>query len=312
MSELKPPKPVEEMTAEEGRAFLEEAIAHIEKQAGKAKQRFATVIKTAGDRLKYAEEQLAKIEEVRQKLADHQDDPEGRYHGVNMELLHRVFTATKKMMEIQIHCATQNMAASETISPLEETRLLFPEDSAEFMEARSRADVCMALFYWNDMLHGIDAIMRVTVNEPVIDCQSTEEEEARAKLADELREAMKADKNLAMLMQQLGSELHETTALLDWAKDTLRSLKDLPAESRRSLLQDPDWAKVNGKVILLGELGTKVKAYPLLAELIPEEEQTPLPFEPWSEGAATGRLGQTGKLGQTGQLGKPGSGQLTK
>lgn len=310
MSELKPPKPVEEMTDEEGRAFLEEQMVHVEKLAGKAKARFAMVIKTAQDRLTYADEQLAKIDEVRSKLAEHQDDPEGRYHGINMELLHRVFTATKRMMEIQIHCAKHNMEASENLNPLEETRLMFPEDSAEFMEARSRADVCMTLFYWNDMLHGIDAILRVTVDETAIDSQSEEEEEARKKFADELREAMKADKNLAMLVQQLGNELHETTALLDWAKDTLRSLKDLPAETKRSLLQDPDWAKVNGKAVLLGELGAKVKDYPILAQLIPEVEQAPLPFEPWSEGGATGPLaGGTGRLGQTGKLG---SGQLKK
>lgn len=295
MQDIKPPKPIEEMSDDEARAYVEGSLAVLESQRDGVKARFAQNIKRAQDRLKYAEGELARVEAAQKQIEPYKDDPEGAFHYTNMELLRRVFASTKRMMEIQVAANQQNLAALEAANLMEgEVKFIFPEDNLEFQEHQARVDVCMGLFNWADAIEGIDGILRAALNEKAIDVQNEEEEAARAAYADEIKAAMKEDRNLAMLVGTLGTELQDTEALFDWAKATLRSLRDLPNEAKRPLLADSDWQKLNGKVLALAELGKKVQPYPVLARTIKASDVGQLPYE----GIPAGELGGgTGKLG---------------
>ncbi|MOA63221.1 hypothetical protein D3C78_1888770 [compost metagenome] len=75
------------------------------------------------------------------------------------------------------------------------------------------------------------------------------------------------------------------------------------------MLADPDWQKLNGKAIVLGNLIPKVQAFPQIATFFPPPQAPELPFEQleWKEAtlppSGTGRLQGTGRLPGTGRLG---------
>jgi hypothetical protein len=311
MSETTTRNPEPEMSEEEAKQKLAELQAQLEKQVAKAKQVFGQNVKLADERHKYASEKLAEIEELRDQLKAHEDSEEGKFHLLNTELLVRVFGAMKTMMEIEKSAALANIAIVESEQVLQEPTYAVPAKNALFLEARSILDYHLGQFMWLSNLDGIDLLLRAAVNQPAIGNFDADETAQREAEVQALKQAMAADRNLAMFVGQFGSELQEAHSLLQWGASSLTTVKKLAPEAKKGYLEDNDWAKLNAKVVLLCEVAEKAQPFAALAKFFPLPEATPVPYEQinWSQqNAGTGRLsGQTGRLsqqapGQTGRL----------
>jgi hypothetical protein len=302
-----------EITEEEAKQHLADARAALDKEVKKAKQMFSQNIKLADDRLQFATKRLAETEETRDKVAEHKDHPEGQFHLYNLELLCRVYGATKTMMEIEKACNQTNLAIVESEEPQENPVFAIPAENAQYMEARARIDYHMGIFLWRSIIEGVDVVMRASLDQKAVNSQTDEEETWRQGNVAELKAAMAGDRELAVFVGQAGSELQETQALIEWAGSSLGTVRQLAPDAKKGYLEDADWAKLNAKVLYLTELTDKAQAFPTLAKHFPVPEPAPLPYEQiaWSEKPGTGRLGGTGRLaqqgaGQTGRLNQTG------
>lgn len=309
MSEKQAPNPAEqEISEEEARAKLEEAVAFVGKQLTKGKKQFAYNIKLAQDRLAFATKEMEGARELRGKLEPHKNDPEGGMHHQNAELLFRIYGALKRMMEIEVNIHKHNLAALEELEKAgqespdaisDELALRYPEKDADYLEARVFLDVHLATFHLLSHLEGVDLLLRATSPDlKAIEPQDAEQEARLKAAAEELKAAMAGDKELAVGVTQLGNDLQEALALLEWGRATLQTIPQLPAPSKRSTLEDADWQKLNGKVVFLGELPAKAQKFPQLAGLFPPTEQVDLPYDlvNWSDNEPTGRLKGTGPM----------------
>jgi hypothetical protein len=322
MTDNQAPNPAEpEISEEEARAKLEEAVAYVGKQVSKAKKQFAYNIKLAQDRLAYANKEVEGAKEMRSKLEPHRADPEGAHHYNNSELLVRVYSATKRMMELEVGIHKHNLAVVEDLEKKGEEApdtitgelpLRYPDQDPDYLEARVFLDVHLAMFHVLSHLEGVDLLLRVTSDQKAIEPQSEEEEAQRQAGADALKAAMKDNRELAVLVTQLGNDLAEALALLEWGKATLATIPQLPGPAKKAALEDTDWQKLNGKVVFLGELPAKAQKFPELAGLFPAEEVEPLPYDMVAWADAETAAGGTGRLrGSVGaQGGASGSGRL--
>jgi hypothetical protein len=129
-------------------------------------------------------------------------------------------------------------------------------------------DVALLDYHWFRNRRGLDVVMRAAGVE-TRGYEAGDEEAAQAAAAGELKAAMGADTNAAMLVGRLGPELEEAYALLDWAKESMQTFGQLPAASKKEAYADPDWAKLNGRLHQVLELSERVQDVPALAALFP-------------------------------------------
>jgi hypothetical protein len=282
--------------------------------------------------LAFAAEKLAEVARIEKELEKQKGTPEYVYAATQITIMGRMFDGAKRMMEVQnqydqknLALATQGLEMATTAGDdplawqqLHEAGLMdaykftLPLEDVRYLEARAQTNYYFALHYWVSCIDGIDAILRATVNDRAIEVQSPEEEEGRAKIGQAVKDAMAANRDLAVLLGQWGAELQEAYAYFQWAKPLLSGLEGKTPEAKKAVLADPDWQKLNGKAILLGNMIPKVQAYPDVAKFFPQPQAPELPFEQleWKElnvpPSGTGRLqGGTGRLqGGTGRLGK--------
>lgn len=298
MAEPKTKKPEKELTAQEAQKKLTEAQGQLENKVAKLKKQFAYNLKLAQDREAYATKELATIEAVQKKLAAFRQHLAGSHHFNNMALLSRVYQGVKELMAIEIAAHQHNLALLEAGTLEENPPFKVPAEDAEYIEARCKLDLALALFHWIQNAEGIDVLMRAAVNEMVIDCQSLEEEDMRHQRAYELQSTLMRDREWAKTLGQLGLELQEARALIEWAQSNLKAIAKLPADARKHAVTDPDWAKLNAKVLFLGDIFQRFQAFPQLAKYFPKPEPTPLPYEQVAWSDTLGGQPQRAKAGQ--------------
>lgn len=269
-------------SAEEVLARVEQATEFAEKHIARARRQFAVSIRLAEERLAYAEERLEEARAVRAQLEAYADDPEGARHLADVQALGTAFGAMRRMMEIELACHRHNMAQLEMNlqKPPANFALRMPADHLDYLEARVYMDVHMAILQLTAFLDGVDTVLRATSGDPAIVPSSDEELIARRSRASALRAGMKEHPELERLVQQLSQELQETLALLEWGKGALATLPQLPPPAQRSVLEDADWARLNGRVTYLQGVPARVAAHPELAALFPPAEAAGLPYEP--------------------------------
>lgn len=267
-------------SAEEVLQQVEEATAFAEKHIAKARRQFTQCAKLAEERLAYADQRLEEARALRTQLEAYADDPEGARHLADVQALGTVFGATRRMMEIELACHRYNLAQLEMNlqKPPADFALRLPGNDLDYMEARVYLDVHMAILQVTAFLDGVDMVLRATSGEPAIVPSSDDELVARRSRASALRAAMKEDAALEVLVQQLSAELQEAIALLEWGKGNLAKLHQLPPPAQRSVLADPDWARLNGRVNYLQGVPVRVAAHPHLAALFPAAEAAGLPY----------------------------------
>jgi hypothetical protein len=292
------------LTEEEARKQFEDAQAALKKTIGKARKQFAYNLKLAQDRLEDATRELDRLQPRRVELAPMKDHPEVAVHYTNIELLTRIYSAAKRMMEIQVACQQHNLAVVEAESIPERPEFRNPETHLDYMEARAFSDLYLATFHWFQHGDGIDLLLRASGNGQAAQGPTEDGEFFRRTRADALSETARRDRNIAVLLGQLGTELKETRELIEWATGALARLATLNEEDKRAALDVPQWGKLNGKVALLGTLPDRVRHIPALEPLIRRYEAAPLPYEQVSWVAeddgknSTDRLTITGRLGQ--------------
>ncbi|MNS02748.1 hypothetical protein D3C72_340710 [compost metagenome] len=286
-----------DVSPEEALRKVEEATAAAEKQLGRAKKQFAYSVQLAETRLAYAEKQLEEARAMRDRLLEHQDDPEGARHLASIQALGTVFGATKRMMEIELACHRHNLAqvtAFDVKVPGAKVDLRYPQEDLGYLEAKAFMDVHMAIIQVTEHLDGVDMVLRATEGQAAVVPASDDEMIARRMRASQLRAAMAQNDELAILVNQLSGELQETMALLEWGKSALANASQLPPIARKGLFEDADWSRLNGRVVYLQGMPTRARLHPELAPYFTESETATLPFDPVSW-AATETVG-TGPL----------------
>lgn len=292
------------LSDEEARKQFDEAQADLKKTIARARKQFAYNLKLAQDRLEDAKRELERLQPRRVELAPFKDHPEGASHYTNVELLTRIYAATQRMMEVQIACQQYNLAIVEGESIPERPDYRNPEKDVDYLEARAFCDLYLATFHWFQHGDGIDLLLRAAGHGPAAQGPTEDGEFFRRTRADSLAEAARRERNVAVLIGQLGSELKETRDLIEWATGALARLASLNDDEKRAALEVPQWGKLNAKVGLLGTLPDRVRHIPSLEPLIRRYEVAALPYEQVSwvaedDGkASTDRLTITGRLGQ--------------
>lgn len=290
-------------TETEARQQLDDAQALLKKQVGKARKQFSYNLKLAQDRLDDATREMEALQPRRVALAPFKDDPEGVYHYTNVELLNRVYASVKRMMEVQVACHRHNLAIVEAEAMPERPDYRFPEKELDYMEARAFSDLYLATFHWFQHGDGVDLVLRASGQGSAVRGSSEAAEAGRQAEATAIAEASRTDRNLAVTLGQLGSELKETQQLIEWATGALSRLGGLGEDEKRAALEVPQWAKLSGKVALLGTMPERVRHLPDVAKHFRRAEAAALAYEQvaWvaeDEGPQKGdRLTITGRLG---------------
>lgn len=346
-----PQEQAPELTPEQVEALekLDGMVGTLGKSFRKMRDASAASLKGCKEALAFANDKIAEVEALRAQLDKKKGTPEFAYTANALAVMTRMFDGSRCMLEIQIAYDQKNLALAEqglemhkaaekdpnAWVKLNESGLLadtykfaLPLEDVRYLEARAQMNIYLGVHHWIACVDGIDAILRATNNPPAVECQTPEEEAGRNQMAQVIREAAQANRDLAILLGRLGGELTEAWALYQWGSQALKAIKDMPAESKRQALADADWRKLNGKTVVLATLIDTVQPYAALAEFFPEPQAPEVPFDQleWAETMlpeapsgtgrlGTGRLGGSGQLGGTGQLGtgrlstKPGPGQ---
>jgi hypothetical protein len=290
-------------TETEARQQLDDAQALLKKQIGKARKQFSYNLKLAQDRLDDATREMEALQPRRVALAPFKDDPEGVFHYTNVELLNRVYASVKRMMEVQVACHKHNLAIVEADAMPERPDYRFPEKELDYMEARAFSDLYLATFHWFQHGDGVDLVLRASGQGSAVRGSSGAAEAGRQAEATAIAEASRTDRNLAVALGQLGSELKETQQLIEWATGALSRLGGLSDDEKRAALEVPQWAKLSGKVASLGTMPERVRHLPEVARHFRRAAAAALAYEQvaWvaeDEGPQKGdRLTITGRLG---------------
>lgn len=292
-----------EPTEAEARQQLEEAQAFLQKQVGKARKQFSYNLKLSQDRLEDATREMEALQPRRAALEPFKHDPEGAYHYTNVELLNRVYASVRRMMEVQVACHRHNLAIVEAEAMPERPEYRFPERELDYLEARAFSDLYLATFHWFQHGDGVDLVLRASGQGTAIAPGSEEAELGRRHEAASIAEASRTDRNLAITIGQLGAELKETQQLIEWATGALTRLGGLGGEEKRAALEVPQWAKLSGKVALLGTLPERVRHLGAVAKHFRRAEPAPLGYEQVAWVAEDEGTGKSDRLTITGRLG---------
>lgn len=328
--------PREELSPEQVEALnqFDDMRATLGKTFRKMREACQASLKACEGVHKFVSGKAEEIRSLQAELAKQAASPEKEYAGDTLTIAQRMFEGNQRMLEVQMQYDKRNLALAEQglemmqaaaddpnvwvrlheSGQLTETyKFALPLEDPAYLEARAQMNLYFGLHHWVACVDGIDGILRATVKDTAVVAQDAGEEEGRAKIAQVIGEAMAGNRDLAVLMGQLGSELQETWAYFMWASQTLKGLAGVPAEHKREALLDADWKKLNGKAVLLGSLIQKVQPYPEVAQFFPEPQAPEVPFDqlewqeapvaPGSRPLGTGRL-STGRLPGTGQLKK--------
>jgi hypothetical protein len=293
------------LSDDEARQQFDEAQATLKKTLAKARKQFAYNLKLAQDRLEDADRELGRLQPRRAKLAEFKHDPELAVHYTNIELLTRIYQSAKRMMEIQVACQTHNLALVDAETLPEKLEYRNPESSLDYMEARAFSDLYLATFHWFQQGEGIDLLLRAAgAGRAVTGADDIDEFERRIR-GESLAQATRTDRALAVLVGQLGTELKETRELIELATGALQNMSTLGDEEKRTALEAGHWAKLSGKVALLGTLPDRVRHVPALEPHFRRGEAGNLPYEQVSWVADDEGAGATDRLTITGRLSPP-------
>lgn len=284
--------PNAEVSEEEAKRKLAEAQAYLLKEADRGRKQFAFNVKSAQDRLAFARKELAELDDRRTKLLAHQQKAGADYLLANVDVLRLVFSSVAMMMDETIACNRHNLELVSSEQLPEQAVFRVPQHEGAFLYARSRLDLALALLGWYQYAEGIDVVLRAAVGAQAIQPRNAAEEAERAARAQALKQAVQSDRDMAILLGRLGTELQEAEALIEWAKSALARLRDQPPALKRPAFADTDWAKLNGKAVFMATLGDTVAAFPALARYFPRQNAAPLPYDElaWSGNAGSGRL----------------------
>lgn len=279
--------PEQQAAYDEAKKKFDELKSQFDRAMIDAKNTTTHQLKVARERLAHAETELARSADLKARLEPSKDLPQVVEHYEKMRLLSEVHTQMQAMMAIEVAILERNYKEIDVI-PMLELRPDYPQDlnpvvvpphtDLGYIEHRTRMDVALLDYHWYRNRRGLDVVMRAAGVE-LQAYEAGEEEATQAAAAEELKQAMQGDRETAILVGKLGPELEEAYALLDWAKDSLQTLGQLPAAAKREALADPDWAKLNGRVTQLLELAERVQNVPALAPLFPYKGKPMLVFE---------------------------------
>lgn len=274
MTQQTPPNisPEEQQRAlEEARKQFDAAKAKMDRQVAQGREVWTSELARVRAELEDAKANQATAIEKRDKVAPKRDQHPALF--ARLELLVEVFGQLARLKEVQAGCYERGLEALTAIGPLDSDAppTAVPElpqaaEDLAYLEARARMDAALLEYYWRYNSAGLEAVLRASGNEatPAAD---PAEEQAIAGHVENLRQAMKTDKDLMLMLGRMGSELSEARALLEWGSSSLKTLGQLPEGPRRQALADNDWAKLNGSVELLLTVGQRVKGIPALASL---------------------------------------------
>jgi hypothetical protein len=267
------------LTEKQAREKLAQSEANVARQTRVAQRAFSHNVMLARDRLEFAKSQrtmlLARLAEA-EPLRGH---PDADFVYFQTQLLLSIYASVQKLMEIDLDCHAYNLELTETPSLLDGEDFRVPAKFLTYLEARGRLDVALAYYYWTSLVDGIDVVLRAGLNERAAEVRSEEEETKRAAAAEELRASFKTDRETAMMVGSLAAGFKEALGLMEWACTALPALDTRNATTKRELLGDIRWAKLNGKVqTLLGDVSKRTHTYPALARLFPPPDVSSLSF----------------------------------
>lgn len=255
-------------------------VAAIEKMTKEMQANCKLMIRMAQARLRHAEQELPRFQDLRDQLADKRQSPEGAYYFASVDALCRVFEGMGEGAMIAIELSEHNLKVLERGDHDAVGQLRSPKEHLGFLTSRARYALAMASYLWLQYANGVDVLLRATTGETAIDAGSPEEEATRAGWAEALRQAMRSDRELFRLVGQIGTDLSGAQALIGWARGAFEAQAGLPAEARLARLRDPDWEKLNGSLTALSELPEKLKPYPVLSRFFqPADQLDPAAFE---------------------------------
>ncbi|MFN3430679.1 MAG: hypothetical protein ACK46X_12075, partial [Candidatus Sericytochromatia bacterium] len=248
---------------------LNRMVATLGKSLKKMKDASQYSLAASKGPLAFANEKLAEVATIRTQLEKQKGKPEYVYASQSLTIMARMFEGSKQMMEVQNQYDQKNLAlASQGLEMLEAAgddsnawvtlqeggmldayKFTLPLEDVRYLEARAQTNYYFALHYWMTCVDAIDAILRATVSDTAVEVQSPKEGAGRAAMAEHLRQAMAANRELAVMLGQWGTELQETYAFFQWAAPLLKGLAGKTPEAKKAVLLDPDWQKLNGKAI---------------------------------------------------------------
>jgi len=279
--------PEQQAALDEAKQKFIELQTQLAKATSHAKDMVQQHVLVARERLEHAERERGEAQALRERLEPRKAEPNVVEHHTKMAMLEELYSQMKGMMAIELAIHERNFKEIDAIPPLE-MREDYPVDlkpavyaaheNIDYLEHRARMDVASLDYHWYRNRRALDAVMRAAGVE-LRGYEAGEEEEAQAAAADQLKGQAAGDRDVQILLGRLGPELEEAYALLDWAKDSLQSLGKLPRESKREALGDPDYVKLNARLMLLMELPERVRDLPALAPLFPYTGPAELPFQ---------------------------------
>lgn len=269
--------PEQQAAYEEAKKKFDELKTQFDRAMGEAKDAVQHQLKVARERLAFAERELERSSQLRERLEANKADPQVVEHYEKMRLLSNTYAEMKAMQAAEVAVLERNFKEIDQIPPLE-LRADYPQDlnpvvvppqnDLGYLEHRTRMDLAMLEYHWYRNRRGLDVVMRAAGCE-LQAYEAGEEEATQAAAAEQLKQAMAADKETQILVGKLGPELEEGFALLDWGRESLSTLGQLAPAAKREALADPDWTKVNARVTQILELAERVHQVPALAPLFP-------------------------------------------
>lgn len=244
-------------------------------QASGPEQQFEQLRQYHSADLQYARQQLAgaqrELAPMLQALASLKAKPDAgsQYAAGHLELMVLVYESTVRLMTLQAACAEANVKTLQSAGPRDTFQLKLAHEQPEFLEYYQLRSLSMASFLAGQYPDGLDVVARAANGEALLPEASPQEATARQAAADGLLAAAEANDELAQLLRHLGEEFAGLMALLAWGQITWRRARDAAPADKLHLLQDADWEKLNGKVLLLEALPGRVAAHPELARLFP-------------------------------------------
>jgi hypothetical protein len=266
---------------EEAQKKLAELKDQLNQATKAAHESIAPALKVARERHQEAEMELKTARELREQLEPHKADLVLGEHHERMRLLEVMYAQMKVYAQAEIQVWERNLAQLALV-PLNgqvedytsppEPELCLPVADPNYLLHRTLLDVALLAYHWHRNRAAIEVVLRAAEKETSVYQPAADHHEAFAGQVAEVKQAAAADRDLAVLTGSLASTFEETYALLDWGQSRANTLAQLPPAARKTSLDDPDWAKLNGGLTHLLDVKNRVAAHPRLAALFAEED----------------------------------------